>query len=75
MSREVYTFYMELKNRLKLLRLLKGDITQEELAQKVGCSRQTINSVENGKFVPSIKLVLTMARVLEVSVEELFSLE
>ena len=75
MSNIGYILTMELKNKLKLMRLVKGDITQEELANRVGCSRQTINSVENGKFVPSIKLVLTMAHVLEVSVEEIFFLD
>ncbi len=66
---------MELKNKLRIARLLNGDVTQEQLARLVGCSRQTINSVENGKFVPSIKLVLSIARVLKVPVEEIFFLE
>ena len=75
MSKVGYIKNMDLKNKLKLMRLVKGDITQEELANRVGCSRQTINSVENGKFVPSIKLVLTIAKVLEVSVEDIFFLD
>ena len=71
----LYILYVELRNKLKIARITNGNLTQEELALRVGCSRQTINSVENGKFVPSIKLVLTIARVLDVSVEEIFYLD
>lgn len=63
----------ELDNRLKDLRARKG-LTQAELAERVGVSRKTINTVENGVFTPSATLALKLARALEVSVEKLFFL-
>jgi putative transcriptional regulator len=62
-------------NRIKLFRVQAGDITQEELAKKVDCSRQTIHSIESGKFNPSIELALKIAKALDTTVSELFSLE
>ncbi len=62
-----------LKNTLKVQRAIKN-WTQQELAHKVGVTRKTINTVENGKYVPSTYLALKLAKVLEVSVEELFQL-
>lgn len=59
---------------MKLARVKAGDLTQQQLAGLAGCSRQTINSIEKGKFNPSIELVLKLARALKVSVEEIFSL-
>ncbi len=50
-------------------------ITQQNLAEKIGVSRQTINAIESGKYVPSTVLSLKIARVFEKSMEELFSLE
>jgi len=49
-------------------------LTQSELAEKVSVSRKTINTVENGVFVPTTILSLKLARALEVSVEDLFQL-
>tara|TARA_Y100000385_G_scaffold242822_1_gene260004 strand:- start:165 stop:386 length:222 start_codon:yes stop_codon:yes gene_type:complete len=66
---------MILVNKIKLARVKNGDLTQQELADKVGCSRQTINSIEKGKFKPSIELVLKLARVLDTQVEEMFYLD
>lgn len=66
---------MSVKNKLKIARVTKGDLTQQELAEKVACSRQTIHSIETSKFVPSIELVLKLARTLDYTVEELFYLE
>ncbi len=63
-----------LKNRIKVLRAEKN-LTQEELAKKIGLSRQTINSIEKGKYVPSVLIALKMAKVFGVSVEEIFSIE
>ena len=63
-----------LKNRIKVFRAMK-DWTQEELAHRVGVTRKTINTVENGKFVPSTYLALKIARAFEVSVEEVFQLD
>ena len=62
-----------LDNRLHDLRTRKG-LTQAELAERVGVSRKTINTVENGVFTPSTTLALKLARVLETSVEKIFQL-
>jgi putative transcriptional regulator len=64
-----------IENKLKLFRVQAGDITQDELAKRVACSRQTIHSIESGKFNPSIELALRIAHALEVSVADLFRLK
>jgi putative transcriptional regulator len=64
---------MTVKNTLKVWRA-KKDITQQQLADAVELSRQTVNSIEKGKFVPSILTVLKLARYFEAQVEELFFL-
>jgi putative transcriptional regulator len=66
---------MSVGNNLKLARVKNGDLTQDQLASLVGCSRQTINSIEKGKFKPSIELVLKLSAVLKTAVDELFFLE
>ena len=66
---------MELINNLKLMRLKKGQITQDELAKEVDVSRQTIIAIEKGKFNPSVKLALLLAGYFECPVEEIFQLE
>ena len=63
-----------LANRLRELRA-ERNLTQAALAGEVGVSRKTINTVENGVFVPSTLLALKLARVLGCPVEEIFSLE
>ncbi len=63
-----------MKNRLKVARAEK-DLTQEGLAKRIGVSRQTINSVETGRYIPSALLALKMAAVFGKPVEELFMLE
>ncbi|KQS30629.1 hypothetical protein ASG33_09545 [Dyadobacter sp. Leaf189] len=50
-------------------------MTQAELAERVGVSRQAINAIETGKFMPSALLAIKLARVLEKSVEDLFILQ
>ena len=64
---------MILKNRLKEERINFG-ISQKELAQLVGVSRQTINSIENEQFYPTTKLSLIICEVLEKRVEDVFCL-
>jgi putative transcriptional regulator len=61
-------------NRVKDLRTARG-WTQEELAQSAGVSRQSINSIERNRYVPSLQLALTFARVFGCSTEEIFTLE
>jgi putative transcriptional regulator len=63
-----------LKNRLEELRKLNG-VTQEELADKLEVSRQTIGSLENGKYNPSITLAFKIARFFGLSIEEIFIYE
>ena len=63
-----------MKNHLKELRQ-KQNISQDELASLLKVSRQTINSIETGKFDPSLKLVIKMARYFEVSLEQIFIYE
>jgi len=60
-----------LASRLKEARQAAG-LTQAELAEKAGVSRKTVNTVENGVFIPSTILALSLARALGVTVEELF---
>ena len=63
-----------MKNNIRVERAIK-DITQEELANKVSVSRQTINAMEANKYVPSTVLALKIARVFNKPVEEIFILE
>jgi putative transcriptional regulator len=62
-----------LKNSIKVHRAMK-DWTQEELARRVGVTRKTVNTIENGVYVPSTVLALKMARVFGVTVEDVFQL-
>lgn len=65
----------ELKNRLRTLRFMNGGMTQQELADKVGVTRQTIYAIETSKFNPSVKLALLIAETFRVNVEDTFYLE
>jgi putative transcriptional regulator len=63
-----------MKNNLKVLRAIRN-ISQEELAKQIQVSRQTINAMEKGKYVPSTVLALKLSRFFENPVEEIFTLE
>jgi putative transcriptional regulator len=63
-----------MKNNIKVERAIKG-LTQEDLANKVSVTRQTINAMEANKYVPSTVLALKIAREFGKSVEEIFLLE
>jgi len=65
---------VRLKNTLKIHRA-QNNLTQEQLAHLVSVTRKTINTVENGKFVPSTTLALKLASALGARVEDLFILE
>lgn len=62
------------KNRLKEFRE-KKNITQERLAAAAGVSRQTINSIEAGRYVPSLELALRLAKIFVLRVEDLFGVK
>ncbi len=64
----------EVQNRVKELRVERG-WTQQELAEAVGVSRQSINSIERNRYVPSLLLALTFARVFRCSMDKIFKLE
>lgn len=63
-----------MKNTIKVQRAIHN-MTQQDLAEKIGVSRQTINAMEANKYVPSTLLSLKIARLFHVKVEELFQLE
>jgi putative transcriptional regulator len=63
-----------MKNKLKVLRAM-NDLTQQDLADKIQVSRQTINTIEKGKYVPSTLLALKMASVFQVNVLKIFEIE
>jgi putative transcriptional regulator len=63
-----------MKNNIRVERAIKG-LTQEDLANKVSVSRQTINAMEANKYVPSTVLALKIAKVFNKAVEEIFTLE
>ena len=65
----------KIKNNIRIIRRGKADITQDELAHLVGCTRQTIVALEKERYNPSLSLALKIALVLGVSVDELFILE
>lgn len=63
-----------MKNRLATLRAEKG-WTQEDLAVRCKVSRQTVNSLENGRYDPSLRLAFTIAKVFQLSIEDIFNQE
>jgi len=63
-----------MKNFLKVERARKN-LTQADLAERIGVSRQTINSIEKGRFIPSTLLALKIARVFDEKVDNIFFLE
>lgn len=63
-----------MKNTIRIERAIQN-ITQQDLAEKIGVSRQTINAIESNKYVPSTLLALKMARLFQKKVEDIFTLE
>ena len=63
-----------IRNRVREMRTERG-WTQQELADAVGVSRQSINSIENDRYVPSLPLALTFARVFKCATDDIFTLE
>jgi putative transcriptional regulator len=63
-----------MKNTIRVERAIH-QLTQQELAEKIGVSRQTINAIESNKYIPSTVLALKIARLFQKKVEEIFTLE
>ena len=63
-----------MKNRIRVARA-EVRMTQQQLADAIGVSRQTINAIESGRFVPSTVLALKLAQIFEKPVEEIFMLD
>lgn len=62
-------------NHIKRARLARTDLTQAELARRVGATRQTIIAIEAEKYAPSLELAFRIAHVLDTSIEELFEFD
>ncbi|HXY74457.1 MAG TPA: helix-turn-helix transcriptional regulator [Dehalococcoidales bacterium] len=65
----------KISNQIRRLRFNQKEMTQEELARAVGCTRQTIIALEQNKYVPSIELAYKIAKVFKVTLEEVFQYE
>jgi putative transcriptional regulator len=63
-----------MQNRVRALRMAKG-LSQADLGDALGVSRQTINSIENGRYLPSLPLAIAIARLFVTSVEDIFDPE
>lgn len=59
-------------NNIRVLRFQNGEMTQNELAQKAGVTRQTINAIEAGKYAPSLELAFKIAKVFDEPLENVF---
>ena len=64
----------EITNDIRRLRFEHGEMTQQELADRIGCTRQTIIMLEQGRYVPSLALALKIGRVFATPVEDIFTL-
>lgn len=65
----------ELRNRIRRLRFDRDEMTQQELAERAGVTRQTIIALEANRYVPSLLLAYRISRVFAVPIEEVFQLE
>ncbi len=63
----------KIKNNIRKLRFESGEMTQEELAERAKCTRQTIIALEQEKYVPSLALAFRIARVFNVSLDDVFN--
>lgn len=63
-----------MKNKIRMYRSIRK-VSQQSLSEKMGVSRQTMNSIENGKYLPSLLLAMKLASYFECKVEELFEME
>lgn len=59
-------------NRIKTLRFHHGELTQKELAERIGVTRQTVNAIEGGKYSPTLEVAFKIAQVFDVPLDEVF---
>ncbi|MBO6794115.1 MAG: helix-turn-helix transcriptional regulator [Balneolaceae bacterium] len=64
-----------IKNNIRTLRFMNNEMTQQELADKVGVTRQTINAIEAAKYSPSLEVAFKIAAVFDTSLESVFTFE
>ncbi len=64
-----------IKNRIRRLRFERDEMTQQELAEAAGCTRQTIGALEKGGYVPSLALAFRIAQVFDAKIEDVFTYE
>jgi putative transcriptional regulator len=64
-----------IQSQIRRLRFEAGEMTQQELAEQAGCTRQTIIALEKGGYVPSLALAFRIARVFGVGIEDVFEYE
>jgi len=64
-----------IQNSIRKWRFLSGELTQQELADKVGISRQTVVAIEKGNYSPSLELAFRIALAFDTSIEEIFTYE
>ena len=65
----------EIQNQIRKFRFEHGEMTQQDLADKVGCTRQTIILLEQARYVPSLALAMKIARVFDATVDDVFQME
>lgn len=65
----------EILNGIRQLRFAHGEMTQQELADRIGCTRQTVIMLEQGRYVPSLALALKIASEFGEPVEQIFTLK
>lgn len=61
-----------ISNEIRALRFHRGEMTQQELADQIGVTRQTVNAIEGNKYSPSLEVAFRIARVFEVPLEKVF---
>lgn len=65
----------QIRNNVRTLRFLHSEMTQQELADKIGVTRQTVHAIEAAKYSPSLEVAFRIAAALEVPLEEIFHYE
>ena len=62
----------QITNQIRMLRFHSGEMTQQELADRIGVTRQTVNAIEGNKYSPSLEVAFRIARVFDVPMEQVF---